>query len=532
MSRCATSLNPPSRDDLPHQVSTSSSVMGAFSRAVRRPPVTASHLHLMKRLFLWERQACAVIPALVLLLLSTGCTTAPLVTVPVDYIPEDVKGWGLALSGGGIRSGTTSIGVIQALHEEGWLKKFDYVSSVSGGGYPVYGILTELLQKKGSLDVILGEEGDFIRYLDREGEMVPWYMAGFNIVRAPMSYFVDGLGLGIGLSQNGFIRGGGTTHYAALIHGSFATRSYHDNIYHPFMVSDLRQIDFRALGFPTPIIVSSSRKGRSPALFRTSYSAKALFEITPYWLGSDTTKYYEKYQWKPTLFGIDKNIGLTLLDAYTASGAAPDVNLRKWYHLPLALPRLINYGFGGALNLHDQHHFLSDGGFIDNTGILPLLRRGCTNILAMDASPDRSLEFKNITDLIKIASVDWKFTLPVPHTGTSAPSDQKASGYELPTHVWKMTASSKDGRTVNIWILKLGYSPDESKRSNFPEIVTEFLGPKPADRRPFPLESTFDQSYEFPEYQAHRHLGRYMALRWTEIVDKPPTATPMPVAEN
>jgi predicted acylesterase/phospholipase RssA len=42
---------------------------------------------------------------------------------------------GLALSGGGIRSATFCLGALQALAERDLLKKFDYISSVSGGGY-------------------------------------------------------------------------------------------------------------------------------------------------------------------------------------------------------------------------------------------------------------------------------------------------------------------------------------------------------------------------------------------------------------
>ena len=42
---------------------------------------------------------------------------------------------GLAFSGGGIRSATFSLGVLQALAEKGLLHQFDYLSTVSGGGY-------------------------------------------------------------------------------------------------------------------------------------------------------------------------------------------------------------------------------------------------------------------------------------------------------------------------------------------------------------------------------------------------------------
>jgi hypothetical protein len=42
---------------------------------------------------------------------------------------------GLALSGGGIRSATFNLGVLQGLASLGLLKRFDYLSTVSGGGY-------------------------------------------------------------------------------------------------------------------------------------------------------------------------------------------------------------------------------------------------------------------------------------------------------------------------------------------------------------------------------------------------------------
>ena len=46
---------------------------------------------------------------------------------------------GLAFSGGGIRSGTFNLGVLQALQAAGLLRHVDYLSSVSGGGYAACG---------------------------------------------------------------------------------------------------------------------------------------------------------------------------------------------------------------------------------------------------------------------------------------------------------------------------------------------------------------------------------------------------------
>lgn len=58
---------------------------------------------------------------------------------------------GLALSGGGIRSATFSLGVMQALAHRGLLRRIDYLSTVSGGGY-IGSALSWLLSDKASTD--------------------------------------------------------------------------------------------------------------------------------------------------------------------------------------------------------------------------------------------------------------------------------------------------------------------------------------------------------------------------------------------
>jgi hypothetical protein len=56
---------------------------------------------------------------------------------------------GLAFSGGGIRSATTNLGVLQALSRMGVLRLVDYLSTVSGGGY-IGGCLASILSVKRS----------------------------------------------------------------------------------------------------------------------------------------------------------------------------------------------------------------------------------------------------------------------------------------------------------------------------------------------------------------------------------------------
>jgi hypothetical protein len=63
-----------------------------------------------------------------------------------QYQIDTERSWatGMALSGGGIRSATFAIGVLAALAHRNLLPQFDYISSVSGGGFAA-GFLTQLL---------------------------------------------------------------------------------------------------------------------------------------------------------------------------------------------------------------------------------------------------------------------------------------------------------------------------------------------------------------------------------------------------
>lgn len=81
---------------------------------------------------------------------------------------------GLALSGGGIRSASFALGVVQVLLERQLLERFHYLSTVSGGGY-LGGALTWWRQQSGSVDEFhrrfgqLGTRRDWSRFLAMHG---------------------------------------------------------------------------------------------------------------------------------------------------------------------------------------------------------------------------------------------------------------------------------------------------------------------------------------------------------------------------
>jgi hypothetical protein len=86
---------------------------------------------------------------------------------------------GLAFSGGGIRSASFSLGVVQHLLKSGWFKYVDYLSSVSGGGY-TGACISSLMQE--------GHQGERL-LVDRTGLEEP---QAVNHIRNGSNFLIPG----------------------------------------------------------------------------------------------------------------------------------------------------------------------------------------------------------------------------------------------------------------------------------------------------------------------------------------------------
>jgi len=87
--------------------------------------------------------------------------------IEVEIPEEGMDAVGLACSGGGVRSATFCLGVIQILADKGLIKRLDYLSTVSGGGF-TGSFLTQRLSDIDSEKLIGGAYGpdpEPIRYL-------------------------------------------------------------------------------------------------------------------------------------------------------------------------------------------------------------------------------------------------------------------------------------------------------------------------------------------------------------------------------
>ncbi|MFQ5649545.1 MAG: hypothetical protein ACE5IY_06345 [bacterium] len=115
----------------------------------------------------------------------------------LGHIKKKKNLWGLAISGGGIRSASFGLGVMQALVANGVMKKIDYLSTVSGGGY-IGSALTWFLHKglpggdpagTDRSNFPLGQSDAGCRIRDKQGNLV------LDFIRQHGKYLTPGHGL-------------------------------------------------------------------------------------------------------------------------------------------------------------------------------------------------------------------------------------------------------------------------------------------------------------------------------------------------
>jgi hypothetical protein len=90
---------------------------------------------------------------------------------PADETPPELPRVGLALSGGGIRSATFCFGLLRGLAQNGLLRRIDYLSTVSGGGY-AGAALTRLIRQVGigpAQDILARSNSSVLEWLRRNG---------------------------------------------------------------------------------------------------------------------------------------------------------------------------------------------------------------------------------------------------------------------------------------------------------------------------------------------------------------------------
>jgi hypothetical protein len=155
--------------------------------------------------------------------------------------------------------------------------------------------------------------------------------------------------------------------------------------------------------------------------------------------------------------------------------------------------------------------YISDGGFSENLGVLPLLRRRCKLIVALDAGHDPDLSFEDLTKTIRLARVREGITI------------KKLVKRGDPEQELDTAALHKDadGRSHRHWMVALICYPPVNDRASEEGLLVyikpSFTGDEGADllayraQHPeFPQDTTADQLYDESRVEAYRQLGNHI----------------------
>jgi len=422
------------------------------------------------------------------------------------------------MSGGGIRSGAVSLGAIQGIFASHALLNYEFISTVSGGGYPVYGLLDRMLRDEIALRTLLRERSKYIRDVDRQAAFLGRALRSLAVVTEPT--------ISVAMSWLSRAYGSAQPIYISNIHLSFT------GVARPFFGEQLLQNarDVRRYGFPVPIFGTSASIGPGQPRDDYDYHFEDFFELSPAGSGAPRVGYFQS-------LGAE----ITLSQAVAISAAAIDAPPGN-SQLP-EIFKVLNIGLGGNFNARGKdgnivRFYLADGGFTENLGLLPLLRRRCTEILAFDNSDEHPHPFQawiKFSTRLATEEKGWSVRSELRSaTGDPVPA-QADAGWHLPHHIWDAQLEHESGSRVHVRLVKLGVSPQAF--ANYPPAVRRFAektwareekqtcrGAGLSRRCSFPLEATVRQSFRTDEFRAYRLLGSWLATQ--ALQTDPPTFDP------
>lgn len=263
--------------------------------------------------------------------------------------------WGLALSGGGIRSSLFCIGGMKALYDSGQFGKIDVISSVSGGSYAAYWLYANNEKQRASTSASTNDTFGWYS-LDDENFMVRTAELRLrsNFVTVPQ--YGRTLLKGIVTLAPG--------EKAVALYDRQLKRTYGYRAPCDLQLHDLRRAS--DAGQSPYLIVNATVVKEDPRLGW----ADGLIEFTPRIVGNEHLKYHE---WAD-------GSSIPFRRAVAISGSAFTPMLKQKAALPLP-------------ELESGEVIATDGGASENLGAIALIRRGVKNVIIFDAEFDETYEY-------------------------------------------------------------------------------------------------------------------------------------------
>lgn len=463
----------------------------------------------------------------------------------------------LALSGGGLRAALTSLGFLKSLSPN-LLPNFDIISAVSGSSWSVTMLVGEALQQEDHSIPNLLAEGkigqidngvSILNFRSPRPSVIATSISSFFKTTIGFNSFLDGLGHSEFLEKTDF------TNYDALAMSPYLYKQLHFP-YISFGSTAVAIADSAA----TKIHVNGDEIFRKDLFLgnrtitaniaRSNMSNKLLigfqpisseyFEITPLSIGSPLHGYTNRpsdisplvatsissagldYIHPDGSLGIIDSSVFRLLDLATQYRFDdPEVSFHNsliWSFLKSGVhPEL---GFDSRSNDRvvdfDVDLILSDGGHSDKLGIVPLLWRECTHIIALDMGEDPNFTFSDEINLVRRVNADpyvnGKLSWSVPDLTKQIDSDAGEM------RLCRINDPNCRDPVSEIKVIKLAFRGCDSEgivKNKYSYLCHRYDSTL---RGTFPHEAVSILHYDNDRVKAYQELGEWLAEKHTNSV--------------
>jgi hypothetical protein len=172
-----------------------------------------------------------------------------------------------------------------------------------------------------------------------------------------------------------------------------------------------------------------------------------------------------------------------------------------WYRAMQPTLGLLWAEAAGRLSYRSTWMYVTDGGHYDNLGLVEALRRGASNIVVLDASGDKADTWFTLGSAIALARTDAGVDITLDPTTMVRGGRGLAPGQVV--HPWAHGRFRRQQPVQglplegDIWVCKLGWW------AGAPWDVLAYA----KSHSTFPGDSTIEQLYDAPEFEAYQQLG-------------------------
>jgi predicted acylesterase/phospholipase RssA len=188
----------------------------------------------------------------------------------------------------------------------------------------------------------------------------------------------------------------------------------------------------------------------------------------------------------------------------------PNPKARSWSKLLRFWPATYLRMVFGKLSKKSGLVHVADGGFIDNLGVVELLRRRCRIIIAVDNTYDPNYEFKHLRNLVARARAEPEMLLNI-EFGVDLKDSLRpnpVTGFAKRDHLVARVSDAQGFEGYLIYIkacLTTPLADDEVCDEETRAASYQAYHPR------FPQESTADQFFDPDQWNAYNMLGRKLA---------------------